>query len=160
MADNNEEMQSISTSGETWFLDDRIKSMLLDLQRHWLMHYENSREKALVQMTETLHREFTAEQEQMKNDLVVQFKRELDETRQDLERKHQETLEQELSQVSERYQAEIQACKRKQWCINCSSEAIYHCCWNNSYCSTDCQQRHWPSHRRQCRRRGNNNRNQ
>ncbi|KAG7269244.1 hypothetical protein CRUP_024167 [Coryphaenoides rupestris] len=25
--------------------------------------------------------------------------------------------------------------KKKQWCYNCEEEAMYHCCWNTSYCS-------------------------
>ena len=28
-------------------------------------------------------------------------------------------------------------------CYNCESEAIYWCCWNAAYCSTECQQNHW-----------------
>ncbi|TPP62619.1 Zinc finger MYND domain-containing protein 11 [Fasciola gigantica] len=44
--------------------------------------------------------------------------------------------------------------KRRQWCRNCLSEAIYHCCWNTSYCSIQCQQEHWQKeHKRQCRRK-------
>lgn len=73
-----------------------------------------------------------------------------------LERKHQEALEGELNRVGERFQREIQACKKKQWCHQCEQEAIYHCCWNTSYCSTECQQQHWAAHRRTCRRRARN----
>lgn len=36
---------------ETWFLDERIKRLLLDLQRHWLMDYQAAREKALVDLS-------------------------------------------------------------------------------------------------------------
>ncbi|XP_039278814.1 zinc finger MYND domain-containing protein 11 [Nilaparvata lugens] len=43
---------------------------------------------------------------------------------------------------------------RKQWCYNCEAEAIYHCCWNTAYCSTECQQLHWQKeHKRVCRRK-------
>ena len=39
-------------------------------------------------------------------------------------------------------------------CYNCEREAIYHCCWNTAYCSTDCQQAHWTKeHKKQCRRK-------
>lgn len=39
-------------------------------------------------------------------------------------------------------------------CYNCEMEAIYHCCWNTSYCSTECQQIHWQrEHKRVCRRK-------
>lgn len=37
---------------EHWVLDDRMKRMIMDLQRHWLTDYQQSREKLLVEMTE------------------------------------------------------------------------------------------------------------
>ena len=40
--------------------------------------------------------------------------------------------------------------KKKQWCANCSKEAIFYCCWNTSYCDYPCQQAHWPSHMSLC----------
>lgn len=39
-------------------------------------------------------------------------------------------------------------------CYNCEEEAMYHCCWNTSYCSIKCQQEHWHAeHKRTCRRK-------
>ncbi len=39
-------------------------------------------------------------------------------------------------------------------CYNCEEEAMYHCCWNTSYCSIKCQQEHWhKEHKRMCRRK-------
>ena len=39
-------------------------------------------------------------------------------------------------------------------CFNCESEAIYWCCWNTAYCTTECQQEHWhKEHKRVCRRK-------
>ena len=49
----------------------------------------------------------------------------------------------ELRQLTDRHQQIISEIKKKQWCYNCEAEAIYHCCWNTAYCSTDCQQIHW-----------------
>lgn len=37
---------------DSWYMDERIKRLLLDLQRHWLMDYQNSRERVLVEITE------------------------------------------------------------------------------------------------------------
>lgn len=60
----------------------------------------------------------------------------------------------ELRQLTERHQQIISEIKKKQWCYNCEAEAIYHCCWNTAYCSTDCQQVHWQrEHKRVCRRK-------
>lgn len=39
-----------SREDSDWYLDDRIKRLLLDLQRHWLEEYQRDREKALVEL--------------------------------------------------------------------------------------------------------------
>jgi hypothetical protein len=60
MVDTNDELQSLEMpndaqghlDGENWYLDGRMKRLLLDLQRHWLLDYQASREKALVEITE------------------------------------------------------------------------------------------------------------
>ena len=36
-------------------------------------------------------------------------------------------------------------------CASCWKEALYYCCWNTSYCSYACQQRHWTIHQNDCR---------
>jgi hypothetical protein len=49
---NSDAMQGVNREdSENWYLDDRIKRLLLDLQRHWLVDYQNSREKSLVDLT-------------------------------------------------------------------------------------------------------------
>lgn len=59
-----------------------------------------------------------------------------------------------IRQLTEKHQQVISETKKKQWCYNCENEAIYHCCWNTAYCSTDCQQIHWQrEHKRMCRRK-------
>lgn len=47
-------------------------------------------------------------------------------------------------------EAVINETKRKQWCAGCLKEAQYFCCWNTSYCSYECQSKHWPEHMRVC----------
>ncbi|XP_037089430.1 zinc finger MYND domain-containing protein 11-like [Pollicipes pollicipes] len=60
----------------------------------------------------------------------------------------------ELASLDTQYRQQLSASKRKQWCFNCEQEAIYHCCWNTAYCSTECQQVHWhKEHKRVCRRK-------
>lgn len=44
----------------------------------------------------------------------------------------------------------IEETKRKQWCVQCSKEAKFYCCWNTSYCDYPCQQQHWPRHIAEC----------
>lgn len=60
----------------------------------------------------------------------------------------------EISLLREKHSLQIADTKKKQWCYNCEAEAIYHCCWNTAYCSTECQQLHWQKeHKRVCRRK-------
>uniref|UniRef100_A0A5K3FFG1 DUF3510 domain-containing protein n=1 Tax=Mesocestoides corti TaxID=53468 RepID=A0A5K3FFG1_MESCO len=59
-----------------------------------------------------------------------------------------------LDAAEARFNDALVQTKRRQWCRNCQKEAIYHCCWNTSYCSINCQQAHWhKEHKRQCRRK-------
>ncbi|CAI9721069.1 kinase C-binding 1-like isoform X1 [Octopus vulgaris] len=44
----------------------------------------------------------------------------------------------------------IEETKKKQWCANCSKEALLYCCWNTSYCDYQCQANHWPQHMNSC----------
>ncbi|XP_055871580.1 MYND-type zinc finger-containing chromatin reader ZMYND8-like [Biomphalaria glabrata] len=59
-----------------------------------------------------------------------------------------------VSSLKEQFTAEmekvISQTKKKQWCAECWKEALYYCCWNTSYCSYKCQQKHWPSHMSKC----------
>lgn len=81
-----------------------------------------------------------------KKEIIAKLKEELDEVRYS----HAE----EVKALKEAHALEIAATKKKQWCYNCEREAIYHCCWNTAYCSTECQQVHWQGeHKRVCRRK-------
>ncbi|KAJ1349151.1 hypothetical protein KIN20_004614 [Parelaphostrongylus tenuis] len=125
--------------------------MIMDLQRHWLTDYQQSREKLLVEMTEKLHQEFLSDQQKIRTELLTQFKDELDTTRAELEEKYRDSLKLEISKLVEKHKRELTAAKKKQWCWQCESEAIYHCCWNTAYCSVECQQGHWATHKKFCR---------
>ncbi|PNF16454.1 Zinc finger MYND domain-containing protein 11 [Cryptotermes secundus] len=66
----------------------------------------------------------------------------------------EEQMRLELQDLTEKHKQAISEIKKKQWCYNCESEAIYHCCWNTAYCSIECQQLHWQKeHKRVCRRK-------
>ncbi|XP_074659018.1 zinc finger MYND domain-containing protein 11-like isoform X2 [Tubulanus polymorphus] len=82
-------------------------------------------------------------------------------TQPDLERVRRMTEEQcraeymeQMKKLAQKHKDELSATKKKQWCFNCEDEAMYHCCWNTSYCSIKCQQEHWhKEHKRVCRRK-------
>ncbi|KAF1763556.1 hypothetical protein GCK72_011852 [Caenorhabditis remanei] len=138
-------------------VSEGMKRMIIDLQRHWLNEYHTSREKCLVELTEKLHQEFMQDQQKIRADLLQQFKEELEQTRIDLDNKHRENLKMESAKLIEKHKRELLAAKKKQWCWSCENEAIYHCCWNTAYCSVECQQGHWQTHRKFCRRKKGNN---
>ncbi|XP_025416328.1 zinc finger MYND domain-containing protein 11-like isoform X1 [Sipha flava] len=65
-----------------------------------------------------------------------------------------EQHKEEIALLQENHNIALSEVKKKQWCVNCESEAIYHCCWNTAYCSPKCQLVHWSSeHKRHCRRK-------
>lgn len=67
-----------------------------------------------------------------------------------IQNEHNETLK----RLFESHNAQISETKKKQWCFNCEQDAIYHCCWNTTYCSPTCQQQHWQAeHKQVCRRK-------
>jgi len=76
-----------------------------------------------------------------------------------LEKETQRTIDAMKKQAEMEKQKAITETKKKQWCANCSKEAIFYCCWNTSYCDYPCQQAHWPSHMSTCSQVGNEDEN-
>merc|ERR1719341_655318 len=72
-----------------------------------------------------------------------------------LEKETQRAVDNLKKQAEAEKQKAITETKKKQWCANCSKEAIFYCCWNTSYCDYPCQQAHWPSHMSSCSQVGN-----
>ena len=72
-----------------------------------------------------------------------------------LEKETQRTVDNIKKQAEAEKQKAITETKKKQWCANCTKEAIFYCCWNTSYCDYPCQQAHWPSHMSSCSQVGN-----
>merc|ERR1719491_2039796 len=67
-----------------------------------------------------------------------------------LEKENSRIVDQFKKSAEVERQKAIEATKKKQWCANCTKEAIFYCCWNTSYCDYPCQQAHWPSHMSTC----------
>lgn len=79
----------------------------------------------------------------------------LKEMKGNIEKENQRTIEQFKKQAEIEKQKAIAETKKKQWCANCTKEAIFYCCWNTSYCDYPCQQAHWPSHMSTCSQANN-----
>uniref|UniRef100_A0A182J7X3 Uncharacterized protein n=1 Tax=Anopheles atroparvus TaxID=41427 RepID=A0A182J7X3_ANOAO len=61
---------------------------------------------------------------------------------------NEERNQRKINWLKERHGKHISEIKKKQWCSTCEMESTLACCWNTSYCSTDCQMKHWPAHKR------------
>ncbi|RUS71436.1 hypothetical protein EGW08_020797 [Elysia chlorotica] len=65
--------------------------------------------------------------------------------------RQKEFLEERLAtEFDQLLKKRIEETKKHQWCAECLKEAVYYCCWNTSYCSYQCQQKHWPTHLPKC----------
>lgn len=56
--------------------------------------------------------------------------------------------QQKLRSLVKEYTSRLSEVKQKQWCKSCEHESILHCCWNTSYCSRECQEKDWPTHKK------------
>jgi len=88
----------------------------------------------------------TQEMNEMKANVDIMMK----EMKGNIEKENQRTVEQFRKTAELEKQKAISETKKKQWCANCTKEAIFYCCWNTSYCDYPCQQAHWPSHLATC----------
>lgn len=101
-----------------------------------------------------LRKDFEEDQQQAVSRAVAASQRDLERVRRQTEEKVKEQYMEELKKLAQKHKSEISQTKKKQWCYNCEEEAMYHCCWNTSYCSIKCQQEHWHrEHKRCCRRK-------
>jgi len=119
--------------------------------------------QALKELKEQMQAEFKIIKETSLRDLTVELdkkhfehfailtKNEI-EKRRELEERLKEEHINNIKELKAKHAQELSEMKKKQWCWNCEGEAIYHCCWNTSYCCTKCQQTHWQNeHKFTCR---------
>lgn len=57
-------------------------------------------------------------------------------------------LRQEIINLKESHIKEISEAKKREWCNTCEKPGIYHCCQKYFYCSTECQTKDWPTHKK------------
>jgi hypothetical protein len=102
-------------------------------------------ERDFKEYAEKLRAEFEQEKKRAINVATRSLERDLERARAD----HNS----EVENLNENHRREVSETKKKQWCYDCEAEAIYWCCWNAAYCSTECQQAHWSrEHKKTCKR--------
>ncbi|XP_035772448.1 zinc finger MYND domain-containing protein 11-like, partial [Neolamprologus brichardi] len=101
-----------------------------------------------------LRAEMEEEKRQAVSKAVAGAQAEMERKCKQVKEKCKEELVEEVKKLVAQHKQLISQTKKKQWCYNCEEEAMYHCCWNTSYCSIKCQQEHWHAdHKRTCRRK-------
>uniref|UniRef100_A0A8D0AT27 Zinc finger, MYND-type containing 11 n=1 Tax=Sander lucioperca TaxID=283035 RepID=A0A8D0AT27_SANLU len=121
-----------------------------------MMKADNKRETERVvrEALEKLRTEMEEEKRQAVSKAVAGAQTEMERKCKQVKEKCKEELVEEVKKVVGQHKQLISQTKKKQWCYNCEEEAMYHCCWNTSYCSIKCQQEHWHAdHKRTCRRK-------
>ncbi|CAL8277039.1 unnamed protein product [Lota lota] len=121
-----------------------------------MMKADNKRETERVvrEALEKLRGEMEEEKRQAVSKAVGVAQGEVDRKCKQMKEKCKEELVEEVKKMVTQHKQLISQTKKKQWCYNCEEEAMYHCCWNTSYCSIKCQQEHWHAdHKRTCRRK-------
>ncbi|KAM9349575.1 zinc finger MYND domain-containing protein 11 isoform 1-T1 [Symphorus nematophorus] len=121
-----------------------------------MMKADNKRETERVvrEALEKLRAEMEEEKRQAVSKAVAGAQAEMERKCKQVKEKCKEELVEEVKKLVSQHKQLISQTKKKQWCYNCEEEAMYHCCWNTSYCSIKCQQEHWHAdHKRTCRRK-------
>uniref|UniRef100_A0A3B4ALD0 Uncharacterized protein n=1 Tax=Periophthalmus magnuspinnatus TaxID=409849 RepID=A0A3B4ALD0_9GOBI len=121
-----------------------------------MMKADNKRETERVvrESLEKLRAEMEEEKRQAVSKALSGAQAEMDRKCKQVKEKCKEELVEEVKKLVSQHKQLISQTKKKQWCYNCEEEAMYHCCWNTSYCSIKCQQEHWHAdHKRTCRRK-------
>jgi len=116
--------------------------------------HKRETERVVREALEKLRSEMEEEKRQAVNKAVANMQGEMDRKCKQVKEKCKEEFVEEIKKLATQHKQLISQTKKKQWCYNCEEEAMYHCCWNTSYCSIKCQQEHWHAeHKRTCRRK-------
>ncbi|XP_071803030.1 zinc finger MYND domain-containing protein 11-like [Asterias amurensis] len=127
-------------------LEEKLAQQRKELQK--------AHDKAVKEAVKKAKEEFKEEKEKALTHLKDMLKMEAESERKETAERGQQDKEEEIEKLKTKHKEEISFTKKRQWCINCEQEAMYHCCWNTSYCSINCQQGHWhKEHKRLCRRK-------
>ncbi|XP_069026237.1 zinc finger MYND domain-containing protein 11 isoform X1 [Embiotoca jacksoni] len=121
-----------------------------------MMKADNKRETERVvrEALEKLRAEMEEEKRQAVSKAVAAAQAEMERKCKQVKEKCKDELVEEVKKLVAQNKQLVSQTKKKQWCYNCEEEAMYHCCWNTSYCSIKCQQEHWHAdHKRTCRRK-------
>ncbi|UYV67388.1 ZMYND11 [Cordylochernes scorpioides] len=132
----------------------KYSSLFTDFRQRMEQEHRDDKERSMRDLAERLRMDLEAERERQVGAAVEAARREQQVAVAKLEAELAAQHSAQLQALLDRHKTELSHTKKRQWCYNCEQEAIYHCCWNTSYCSVECQQQHWhKEHKRTCRRK-------
>ncbi|XP_060228591.1 zinc finger MYND domain-containing protein 11 isoform X10 [Meriones unguiculatus] len=133
---------------------DKYTKIFNDFKDRMKSDHKRETERVVREALEKLRSEMEEEKRQAVNKAVTNMQGEMDRKCKQVKEKCKEEFVEEIKKLATQHKQLISQTKKKQWCYNCEEEAMYHCCWNTSYCSIKCQQEHWHAeHKRTCRRK-------
>ncbi|XP_063308324.1 zinc finger MYND domain-containing protein 11 isoform X4 [Pelobates fuscus] len=133
---------------------DKYSKILNEYKERMSTDNKLETERVVQESLDELRIEMEEEKRQAVNKAVANAQAEMDRKCKQVKEKCKEEFVEEIKKLAAQHKQLISQTKKKQWCYNCEEEAMYHCCWNTSYCSIKCQQEHWHAeHKRTCRRK-------
>ncbi|KAJ7322178.1 hypothetical protein JRQ81_018465 [Phrynocephalus forsythii] len=133
---------------------DKYTKIFSDFKERIKADHKRETERVMREAIEKLRTEMEEEKRQAVSKAVANMQTECDRKTKQVKEKCKEEFLEEVKKLATQHKQLISQTKKKQWCYNCEEEAMYHCCWNTSYCSIKCQQEHWHAeHKRTCRRK-------
>lgn len=151
-SDTEKSSEKSSVDSVDW--ESKYKKMLGECEERLEKEHKVKQQNALDDLSERLQKDFEEDKQQAVTRAMDKLQTELDKVRRQTEDKCREQYKDEMKKLAQKHKETISTTKKKQWCYNCEEEAMYHCCWNTSYCSVKCQQEHWhKEHKRVCRRK-------
>ncbi|CAL1526104.1 unnamed protein product [Lymnaea stagnalis] len=134
--------------------EERMAAAMANLTKRLEEKFEEDKTLALKLQSQQLEEDFGKDKQQAVERTIATMKQEVEKARKSGEDKAREQYMEEMKKLAAKHKEAISQAKKKQWCQHCEEEAMYHCCWNTSYCSVKCQQEHWhKEHKRVCRRK-------
>ncbi|XP_063421002.1 zinc finger MYND domain-containing protein 11-like [Mytilus trossulus] len=134
--------------------EEKFNKKMKEYQDKVEKEHEANTDKALKELSDRLLKDFEEDKQQAVSRATSSMVREIEKTKRQTEEKCKTEILDEMKKLQQKHKEAISQTKKKQWCYNCEEEAMYHCCWNTSYCSVKCQQEHWhKEHKRVCRRK-------
>ncbi|KAH1176833.1 hypothetical protein KIL84_010535 [Mauremys mutica] len=122
---------------------DKYTKIFNDFKDRMKADHKRETERVVREAVEKLRTEMEEDKRQAVNKAVANMQGEMDRKCKQVKEKCKEEFVEEIKKLAGQHKQLISQTKKKQWCYNCEEEAMYHCCWNTSYCSIKCQQEHW-----------------